>query len=1514
VARDFYDLVREKAGFDPNDPAAVQERIAQINEASDPLLVLPNDWQDPAERIATVPPGSPSPAMDGLEFSDPSTIAPAPVEKEPEPEAAPATGDFYDRIRARGTNQPLPYQHSPMASGAVPTDVPLEAQEDPGLFSNTARRFAKRGLDVVGNTIQFLGEAGEWADEAMGTGVFVWGDGEGFRWVSRDELNELKKHKVSENLLTETLPRAFKERDTGAVYDLGSPERIKKAWREGDVGELAAATGRFIFETGIESIPDMIASVYGIPLYIGGRSVELAEAREINRRVSEISDLVARDVRANNPTLSEEEIDAQVAVRMAQIPLPTDDIAPGQVGIGEILETAPFAALSALFERIGAKGIGEAGKEITAQIAKEATEAGAKAILKAGGKAGVREGGTEFFQEGVIEYFAEKFNVSSEGLFAEIDLAEGFERGAFGALAGGGFGAAAGTGTAALRQWAGTAQDRIDAQLAKLRAAQEKAEQDEALKGGDELDQALAGAQEAAVKSELTARFIEAIETEEAFVTRASASQRAKRPNVKFKEGKEAGPGTKLSDEEIAAEIQTELEREQLQKEAGERYAEQKKRIREEEQAFEQREAELEKQKDRDIATAEGQVELQRAEQLEREAEKKPSGKVRKVKDKESGRYKTVSEVEPEVESKTTLGEMGLKAAKAANLAGRRILEAAKNIPAMLTDQRPSTIVVDPSGASRPMTAAELDSQVRRRWDAMDQMDLPIEERRIPVQVQGLELEIENPKGSTRKGERKDGSVWSRLFRGVHYGAINKTQGADGEKLDVYIGGQDWRATGQKVWVVNQYNEDGTFDEHKVMLGFANQAEAVNAFNLHKASDMTQGEVSEMTVEEFRTWALDGKAKNQPLISDTGTLAASEADIEAMRERARAKGLKPPKIMYKEQEPETVSDTLKKYLNKAGNLVLTHFSRAVGLSTLDPNMGPSRYTAEGKRASAFPGSWVARVAFGIGVGKPGGYQKESMLGSEKYQTEVRPEELYDLEGDPDGLRARIPKDSNPAERTNLYEKAVRDAGYRGYWVNDPTRGPMAVLFESVPVGGKKQAKPKILYKDPKLDIVIEEWEGEMEWEDDPGLGIQEQDYLDPNVRIYQARVNGRVVANMAVEDMWSPKRGEYAQIRWTFTQQTMRGKDVGKELLMGAIEAANKRGLEIVSDSSVSAAQLLVYDSLQRKGKISIEFSDPKRARAIIDKAKEVGLQNLPSDMRQLISEKPDPDTNGVVPVVSRIVALEYAEDVQYQKEQRNETLRTETNEDVRNVIDHLLEWMPGIDSTRVFILDDVSELQDTEKHPYYYDILLEKENGLATPGFHDSANSRIYVILNNHKYPASAISTFMHEATAHYGLRKVFGKDMDRLLDKIYAGANKALMREIRKYGSVESGGTKETGYKFDLRTVQGRRDAVEEMIAHAAEKNQHRSWVQEVVHFIREILRKVGILDSWTDTDILFLLRDIRRELRSTPLDKIEILAQAEIEETGEVVQLRQPADVALRRHDKRVAVLEKLRECVG
>ncbi|TQV82870.1 LPD38 domain-containing protein [Aliikangiella coralliicola] len=130
--------------------------------------------------------------------------------------------------------------------------------------------------------------------------------------------------------------------------------------------------------------------------------------------------------------------------------------------------------------------------------------------------------------------------------------------------------------------------------------------------------------------------------------------------------------------------------------------------------------------------------------------------------------------------------------------------------------------------------------------------------KKAHVNIQGLNISIENPKGSERSGIDPNGKQWKSKIN-HHYGYIKRTQGADGDHVDVFVGD---KPESENVFVIDQVDANGKFDEHKVMLGFENKQEAVNGYLSNYEKGWKVGPVTELTSFEFKSWLKEGDTKN----------------------------------------------------------------------------------------------------------------------------------------------------------------------------------------------------------------------------------------------------------------------------------------------------------------------------------------------------------------------------------------------------------------------------------------------------------------------------------------------------------------------------------------------------------------------------------------------------------------------------------------------------------------------------
>lgn len=141
------------------------------------------------------------------------------------------------------------------------------------------------------------------------------------------------------------------------------------------------------------------------------------------------------------------------------------------------------------------------------------------------------------------------------------------------------------------------------------------------------------------------------------------------------------------------------------------------------------------------------------------------------------------------------------------------------------------------------------------------------------ITLQGLDITIENPKDSYRTGTSPDGKAWKNKLHS-HYGYIKKTEGADGDHVDVFVGDNP---ESNLVFIVDQVDKSRKFDEHKVMLGFPNKERAIKGYMDNYERGWHVGPVSKLTMDEFKEW----------LKGDTTKPYSKNVEVPAKEEKQR---------------------------------------------------------------------------------------------------------------------------------------------------------------------------------------------------------------------------------------------------------------------------------------------------------------------------------------------------------------------------------------------------------------------------------------------------------------------------------------------------------------------------------------------------------------------------------------------------------------------------------------------------
>ena len=174
--------------------------------------------------------------------------------------------------------------------------------------------------------------------------------------------------------------------------------------------------------------------------------------------------------------------------------------------------------------------------------------------------------------------------------------------------------------------------------------------------------------------------------------------------------------------------------------------------------------------------------------------------------------------------------------------------------------------------------------------------------RKGKVTLHGMEISIETPKGAERSGVGADGQRWA-VQMPASYGYIRRTEGADGEQVDVYVGPEP---EAEQVFVVDQVDADTqAFDEHKVMVGYPDEAAATAdydaAFDDGRGPERRQA-ITPMSMEAFKRWLEEGDTARPVAPTESAALpSVSQAEVErAEGEAVLSRAAPPPPIMRKD--------------------------------------------------------------------------------------------------------------------------------------------------------------------------------------------------------------------------------------------------------------------------------------------------------------------------------------------------------------------------------------------------------------------------------------------------------------------------------------------------------------------------------------------------------------------------------------------------------------------------------------
>lgn len=150
------------------------------------------------------------------------------------------------------------------------------------------------------------------------------------------------------------------------------------------------------------------------------------------------------------------------------------------------------------------------------------------------------------------------------------------------------------------------------------------------------------------------------------------------------------------------------------------------------------------------------------------------------------------------------------------------------------------------------------------------------------VRIDGYDITIEQPKGSVRRGTDADGKQWEQTMNNT-YGYIRGTEGVDGDHIDIFLSDNP---TEGNVYVVDQVNPDGSFDEHKVMYGFQSAEDARAAYlSNYEEGWQGLGTITEVSKDEFKKWVNSSKRKTKAFAEYKSVNAIGAQNEERVNQR-----------------------------------------------------------------------------------------------------------------------------------------------------------------------------------------------------------------------------------------------------------------------------------------------------------------------------------------------------------------------------------------------------------------------------------------------------------------------------------------------------------------------------------------------------------------------------------------------------------------------------------------------------
>lgn len=754
------------------------------------------------------------------------------------------------------------------------------------------------------------------------------------------------------------------------------------------------------------------------------------------------------------------------------------------------------------------------------------------------------------------------------------------------------------------------------------------------------------------------------------------------------------------------------------------------------------------------------------------------------------------------------------------------------------------------------------------------------------IKVDGLNITIEQPKGSIRRGTDANGKQWESEMHNT-YGYIRGTESVDGDHIDIFLSDNP---TEGNVFVVDQVNKDGSFDEHKVMYGFPDMESAKQAYlSNYEEGWQGLGSITEVKKEDFKKWIDSSKRKTKPF-----------AKYSTVKTQGDVQTKKPTEAELRERKKQELRNKLKAKLRGQLNVGVDPelFMMGVELASMEIEDGVRKFADFTKKMIAEIGDEIRPYlksiyngardlpgmeefskemtpyeevkAFNIAtIGDKGEKVKPSVLDTaeqklEEY-TEAMREELEEKEKKYAAMDSEIKTATNiigaeeAEDEDSTESKDTKDdilyrtvfggnSGYVGYSMSK--RAAEAKEEGRYP---KTEFRREYHITEKSLDMLTRlgfidnsEWHhtsmygnktpfygwAEDEFADDYLKHKKEVDTLckgiDPKTK--QSLLE-KVEKPQYEHEYEMPQYGEAETAanpirEWRHKQIEKYDQFTGFKGYADATEEEKKE-----RDAYLHSLNEQMDEKIREM--LAKDYPDYLAAKNALD-----AYNNYEEDLRKTIGER----------------IKEYLDIDKYSQRWREQTATAQPTANTETLTNHAESVVQNLHLNNVEIVPDGSSLNDEQA---------------TAKGFYNKRTGKIVVVASNHTNIADIEKTVLHEAVAHHGLRQLFGDNFDNFLDTVFAKADIETRQQIAHLSAKHG---------WNIRT------ATEEYLASMAEDTNFEQikptlW-QRIKQLFGEIMSAFGLHHAnITDNDLRYILwrsyKNLQGGGKHSILDKAEDIA---------------------------------------